>query len=133
MSEWSGGGCGHPAETAFGQKPSFVTLDSSRLKNFPCAMLKINEIDIVVASREMELHFEDGRTETFLVKVGMPYEYGNGFDWCCPYEIGTESNRSLRGAFGIDSIQALELAMKIIILEIKIWEKFQVDENDPKT
>jgi hypothetical protein len=66
-------------------------------------MLNIKEIDIVVASREMELRFEDGRTETFLVRVGMPYEYGDGFDWCCPYEIGTESNRKLRGIFGTSS------------------------------
>lgn len=39
-------------------------------------MLKIKEIDGAVASREMQLRFEDGRTETFLVRVGMPYEYG---------------------------------------------------------
>jgi hypothetical protein len=96
-------------------------------------MLNIKEIDIVVASREMELRFEGGRTETFLVRVGMPYEYGDGFDWCCPYEIGTESNRKLRGIFGIDSTQALELAMKIIKVETEYWEKFRVDEGDPKT
>ena len=96
-------------------------------------MLNIKEIDIVVASREMELRFEDGRTETFLVRVGMPYEYGDGFDWCCPYEIGTESNRKLRGIFGMDSIQALELAMKIIKVETEYWEKFRVDEGSPKT
>lgn len=96
-------------------------------------MLKIKEIDVAVASREMQLRFEDGRTETFLVRVGMPYEYGDGFDWCCPYEIGTESNRKLRGIFGIDSIQALELAMNIIKVEIEHWEKFRVDEGGQKT
>jgi hypothetical protein len=95
-------------------------------------MLKINEIDIVVASREMELRFEDGRTETYLVRVGMPYERDDGFDWCCPYELGTPSNRRLRCAFGIDSIQALELAMKIIKVELEHWERYQVDADDPK-
>jgi hypothetical protein len=96
-------------------------------------MLNIKEIDIVVASREMALCFEDGRTETFLVRVGMPYEYGDGFDWCCPYDIGTESKLKLSGTFGIDSIQALELAMKIIKVETEYWEKFRVDEGGPKT
>jgi hypothetical protein len=96
-------------------------------------MLKIKEFDVAVASREMQLRFEDGRTEKFLIRVGVPYECGEGFDWCCPYEIGTESNRNLRGIFGIDSIQALELAMNIIKVEIKHWGKFQVDEEDPET
>lgn len=96
-------------------------------------MFKINEIDIVVASREFEIRLEDGRTETYLVRVGMPYERDDGFDWCCPYELGTASSRRLRCAFGIDSIQALELAMKIIKVEIEIWERYQVGEDDPKT
>lgn len=95
-------------------------------------MLKIKEIDVVVASREMQVCFEGGRTETFVVRVGMPYEYGDGFDWCCPYEIGPESSRNLRGIFGIDAIQALELAMNIIKVETEHWEKFRVDEDDPK-
>jgi hypothetical protein len=86
-------------------------------------MFKIKEIDAVVASRQMELRFEDGRTEMFLVRVGMPYEYGDGLDWCCPYELGTESNRKLRGMFGIDSMQALELTMKTLKVEIEYWEK----------
>lgn len=92
-------------------------------------MLKIKEIDVVVASRQMELRFEDGRTETFLVRVGMPYEYGDGFDWCCPYELGTESNRTLRGTFGIDSIQSLELTMNILKVHLEYWERFLVDDG----
>ncbi|PLY39640.1 hypothetical protein CSZ94_25325 [Janthinobacterium sp. ROICE36] len=96
-------------------------------------MLKINEIDIVVASREFEFRLEDGSTETYSVRVGMPYERDDGFDWCCPYELGTASSRRLRCAFGIDSIQALELAMKIIKVEIEIWERYRLDENTLKT
>jgi acyl carrier protein len=45
------------------------------------------------------------------------------------YELGTESNRTLRGIFGIDSMQALELTMKIIKVEIEYWEKFLADEE----
>lgn len=92
-------------------------------------MFKINEIDIVVASREFEFRLEDGRTERYSVRVGIPYERDDGFDWCCPYELGTASSRRLRCAFGIDSIQALELAMKIIKVEIEVWERYRVDED----
>jgi hypothetical protein len=103
------------------------------LGNLSSVMLKINEIDIVVTSREFEIRLEDGRTETYLVRVGMPYERDDGFDWCCPYELGTVSNRQLHCAFGIDSIQALELAMKIIKVKIEIWERYRVDDDDAKT
>lgn len=41
-------------------------------------MPEIKEIGVVIASREMEFHYEDGTTESFLLKVGMPYEYGDG-------------------------------------------------------
>lgn len=86
-------------------------------------MPQINEIGAVIATREMEFRYEDGRTEKFLLKVGAPYEYGDGFDWCCPYEVGTDSDRKLFGMFGIDSLQALELTMKSLKVEIEYWER----------
>ena len=86
-------------------------------------MPAIKEIGIVIASREMEFRYEDGTTESFLLRVGMPYECGDGFDWCCPYEFGTESNRKLFGMCGIDSLQALELTMKTLKVEIEYWER----------
>ena len=86
-------------------------------------MPEIKEIGAVIASREMEFRYEDGRTEKFWLKVGAPYEHGDGFDWCCPYEFGTDSDRKLFGAFGIDSLQALELTMKTLRVEIDYWER----------
>jgi hypothetical protein len=86
-------------------------------------MPEIKELGAVIASREMEFRYEDGRTESFFLRVGMPYEYGDGFDWCCPYELATESDRKLFGMFGLDSLQALELTMKTLDVEIEYWEK----------
>lgn len=86
-------------------------------------MFEIKEIGVVVASREMMFHFDDGRTESLSLKVGMPFEYGNGLDWCCPYELKTETNTKLFGMFGIDALQALELTMKSLKTEIEYWER----------
>lgn len=86
-------------------------------------MPEIKEIGAVIASREMEFRYEDGSTEKFWLRVGVPYVYGDDFDWCCPYELGTESNRKLFGMFGIDSLQALELTMKTLKVEIEYWER----------
>ena len=86
-------------------------------------MPEIKELGKVIASREMEFRYDDGRVEAFSLKVGAPIEYGDGYDWCCPYEYGTESNRKLFGMFGTDSLQALELTMKTLRTEINFWER----------
>ena len=86
-------------------------------------MPKIKEISTIIASREMEFRYEDGTTEVFFLRVGMPYEIDDGGDWICPYELGTESDRKLFGMFGIDSLQALELMMKILKVDIENWER----------
>lgn len=86
-------------------------------------MPDIKELGTVIASREMEFIFEDGRKEKAFLKVGMPFEYGEGLDWCCPYELSTESTKKLFGMFGIDALQALELTMKTLSVEIEHWER----------
>ena len=86
-------------------------------------MPEIKGPGVVIASREMAFVYSDGRKEKVFLKIGMPFEYGEGLDWCCPYEIGTKSSKKLFGMFGIDALQALELTMKIIGVEIEQWEK----------
>lgn len=86
-------------------------------------MPDIKELGTVIASREMEFIFEDGRKEKAFLKVGMPFEHGKGLDWCSPYELSTESAKKLFGMYGIDALQALELTMKTLSVEIEHWEK----------
>jgi hypothetical protein len=86
-------------------------------------MPKPKELGTVIATREMAFVFDDGRTEKAWLKVGIPFEYGEGFDWCCPYELSTESSKKLFGMFGIDAMQALQLTMKTLAVEIEFWEK----------
>ena len=86
-------------------------------------MPDIKELGTVIASREMEFIFDDGRKEKAYLKVGMPFEYNENPDWCCPYELSTESSRKLFGMIGIDALQALELAMKTLRVEIEYWER----------
>jgi hypothetical protein len=86
-------------------------------------MPDIKELGTVIALRVMEFVFEDGGKEMAFLKVGMPFEYGEDLDWCCPYELSTESGKKLFGMFGIDALQALELTMKTLSVEIEHWEK----------
>ena len=88
-------------------------------------MLNIKEDFDVIALREMEFVFDDGRKEKAVLKVGKPYEHSKELDWCCPYELSTESRKKVFGIIGIDSLQALELTMKTLSVEIEHWEKVQ--------
>ena len=88
-------------------------------------MPEVKEVGEVIAVREMEFHFNDGRIEKAHLKIGKPFEYGEGFDWCCPYELSTESRKRVFGVFGIDSLQALDLTIKTLRVEVEYWEKSQ--------
>ena len=86
-------------------------------------MLKIESVGEIIASRKMEFVFDDGRKEEAFLRVGMPFEHSKELDWCCPYELGTLSEKKLFGMIGIDAVQALELTMKTLPVEIEHWER----------
>jgi len=85
-------------------------------------MSKIRDIGEVIAVREMSFVYDDGRKERAFLKVGKPFENDGDLDWCCPYELSTESHKKVFGMIGIDSLQAIELTMKTLSAEIKHWE-----------
>lgn len=86
-------------------------------------MPDIIELGTIIVSREMEFIFDDGRKEKAYLKVGMPFECKENTDWCCPYELSTESKKKVFGMVGIDALQALEFTMKILRVEIEHWER----------
>ena len=86
-------------------------------------MLEIKSLGEIIAIREMEFITNDGKKEKAFIKIGKPYEHSKELDWCCPYELSTANHKKLFGMIGIDSIQALELTMKTLTVEIEYWEK----------
>ena len=70
----------------------------------------------------MEFVYDGGTQSKAFIQVGKPYEYYEGLDWVCPYEISTEKLEKIFGLVGIDSLQALELIMKTLSVEIEYWE-----------
>ena len=88
-------------------------------------MPEVKEVGEVIAIREMGFHSNDGKIEKAYLKIGRPFEYGESFDWCCPYELSTESRKKVFGMFGIDSLQALDLTIKTLRVEVEHWEKSQ--------
>lgn len=50
-------------------------------------MPEIKELGTVIASRATDFIFDDGRKKKAYLKVGMPFEYNENLDWCCPLRI----------------------------------------------
>jgi Domain of unknown function (DUF6968) len=72
--------------------------------------MKIDNIGMIIANRDLVL--ADGKE--VIVKIGKPEKFPDSEDYYCPYQIIGIGNERVRYAGGIDSIQALLLALKMI-------------------
>ena len=52
-----------------------------------------------------------------VARVGQPVIDGSGENWMCPYEITASGHSKTFGMHGVDSMQALELTLRIIETE----------------
>lgn len=62
------------------------------------------------------LHLTDEPTTLIPVQIFMPVQ--DDIDWSCAFSIGWPSHISERDVFGIDAIQSLELALRMIGTEL---------------
>ena len=77
-------------------------------------MENINLEDII-AIREFQLV---GGKDLIKVMIGKPQKIKNGEDYYCPYQIVGIGKNEVKKAFGVDAIQSLQLAMKMIGAEL---------------
>lgn len=68
------------------------------------------KITTVIATRVLDL--SDGRKVT--ITIGKPEKFPDAEDYYCPYQIVGIGSEHVRHAGGIDAVQALELALKMI-------------------
>jgi hypothetical protein len=76
----------------------------------------------VVAERELEFH-SDNAVGSGYARLFLPYYEGP--NWRCDYEIVWPGFEHKSGACGVDSWQALQLAMQIIPVEISASDGFK--------
>lgn len=72
-------------------------------------MEEMNLPDSIIARREYEL---DGREGAVIFTIFVPASDARGQDWCCRYRIEGLPSRPDRHAYGVDAVQALDLALK---------------------
>jgi hypothetical protein len=69
---------------------------------------KLTDIGRPIAERILSI---DGSEEMIRVRLGEPQPFADGQDWYCPYEVVRGEHRMVRFAAGVDSLQALQLAL----------------------
>ncbi|MEO6925641.1 MAG: hypothetical protein ABI129_03150 [Rhodanobacter sp.] len=82
------------------------------------------EIGQVIAERVMVFVRDSGEREAASLRVGVPVKIGDE-SWQCPYELRTDSRVKAFGMHGVDALQALELTMKTLRVEVDYWERHQ--------
>lgn len=96
--------------------------------------MKLEKIDTVVARRTFEA--TDGREVEII--LGAPQPFPDGQDYFCPFQINGLGDSTVRYAGGIDSYQALVLALKMLTVyvltrdEVKRSEVQWLDGSDPE-
>lgn len=78
--------------------------------------MKLDNIGEVIATRQLYLVDEPRRE--ILVKIGKPQPSEHS-DYCCPIQVTGIGEESVHSIAGMDSIQALELAMRFLGSELQ--------------
>jgi hypothetical protein len=86
--------------------------------------MKLLDVGTVVATRQLDLSVD----KTVTVLVGKPEKFPDADDYYCPYQILGLGNERVRRAGGVDSIQALELALKMIGTDLYTSKESQSGE-----
>jgi hypothetical protein len=72
--------------------------------------VKLNDLGQVIATRVLAL----GGGAQVTIRLGRPERFSDSEDYYCPYEIRGMDAQHARYAGGVDSVQALDLALKAI-------------------
>ncbi len=89
-------------------------------------MLKIPKLSVIVAERKLKFRGTAGKTKTIKVFLGKPVKAPNTHgDMCCPLKIVGIGDDSVKGAFGVDAVQALIMALWKIQVDLDGFAKRQ--------
>jgi hypothetical protein len=74
-----------------------------------------------MAERDLQLRKPGGTDSAVRIRIGRPYPSGD--DWQCPYEIDAPGLKRTFAIYGVDSVQALALALKAVDVELEVIAK----------
>jgi hypothetical protein len=80
--------------------------------------LKLTDIGTLIAERQLEGR-ENGKEYSVIVRIGKPFHgEDNQGSWYCPYSIEVGGTQRLFYGAGVDSVQALRIAISMVETEL---------------
>ncbi|MEJ7623685.1 MAG: hypothetical protein WKF34_06800 [Pyrinomonadaceae bacterium] len=86
-----------------------------RVGGFFITNIKIGE---VIASRSLTIKNADGKTSEFVVLIGKPCLTEGSSNFYAPYQFRGIGKENVKYAAGVDTVQAIQLAMVMIGAEL---------------
>lgn len=90
--------------------------------------MQIDDLGDVIAERRLSMKTRDGQVTAITVKLGKPVEFPEGSGYYAPFQITGTGSEKIRYAGGVDAIQALQLAMKMLGATLKALQDQQAVE-----
>jgi hypothetical protein len=85
--------------------------------------MELHTIGQVMGERKYVLLTSSGSKEEVVVRIGVPQKSPDRHDVFCPFEIVGLGTRKIKFASGIDGLQALRLALKMIGVDLHYYRK----------
>ena len=85
--------------------------------------MKLSSVGDVIAVRELFLANEPSRKITVLMGKPQPFPDASGEDHYCPIQITGLGSEKVQYAGGVDAFQALELAFRLIGVELDVLNR----------
>jgi hypothetical protein len=79
--------------------------------------MRIENIGTVIAERELD-GYDDGAPCKVFVRFGQPFQNESGDSWYCPYSISSPQGERIFYGAGVDSLQALRIAIANVSAEL---------------
>jgi len=76
--------------------------------------MKLESLGDVIAEREFLSIDPSGARTRIRISLGKPKPFSDSADFYCPYQISGVGDEKIRYAGGVDSMQAIQLALQII-------------------
>ena len=87
------------------------------------AFLKLDNVGELIATRTLVLHRDNGSNSEINVLLGKPRQLPDHEDYFCPYQIKGAGDEKVRYSCGVDSFQALHLALSTLGVELEVLNK----------
>jgi hypothetical protein len=85
--------------------------------------MKLEGVGEVIASRRLTLAQQEGPPSEVLVLLGKPQQSPGFDDFYCPYQITGAGLNRVWYSCGVDTMQALQLALGTLEVEVEVLNK----------